>query len=231
MQSVSETWNTILADDNHWFVTRLLINGVYYTEEKIFSISTNYSVFEDSLEIGNAIAGEITVQMLRPEETIPKMAAIRPQIRVRNEESYSEWIPQGVFFIDTREYSQNEDGLDVMTIHGFDAMLKAEKLYAGRITGNSTDTQMVAEIAYQMGVSVDSRTNALMNKSYTIPLPTSYTYREVLGYIASMYVGNFIMSDEGKLRLVTMLELPGETNYLISHLGDAITFGGDRILV
>jgi len=27
------------------------------------------------------------------------------------------------------------------------------------------------------------------------------------------------------------LELPAETNYLIEELGNAITFGGDRILV
>jgi hypothetical protein len=46
-----------------------------------------------------------------------------------------------------------------------------------------------------------------------------------------MYVGAFIMTDEGKLRLVSILELPPETNYLIDEVGDAITFGGDRILV
>jgi hypothetical protein len=89
----------------------------------------------------------------------------------------------------------------------------------------------VNEIAYQMGVSVDARTTALMTNAYTIPLPTGYSYREVLGYIASMYVGCFIMSDEGKLRLVSLLELPHETNYLIDQIGNAITFGGDRILV
>jgi len=80
-------------------------------------------------------------------------------------------------------------------------------------------------------VSVDSRTTTLMDKAYSIPLPTGYTYREVLGYIASMYVGCFVMSDTGKLRLVTITELPPETNYLIDQTGDAITFGGDRILV
>ena len=82
-----------------------------------------------------------------------------------------------------------------------------------------------------MGVSVDPRTTAMITQGYTIPLPTGYTLREVLGYIAAMYVGCFIMSDAGELRLVSILELPPETNYLIDQLGDAITFGGDRILV
>jgi hypothetical protein len=150
---------------------------------------------------------------------------------VCNATDQSEWLAQGIYYIDTRETTRNEDGLDVLSIHGYDAMLRAEQMYNGRITGNSTDVQMVDEIAYQMGVDIDSRTYGLMTNSYTIPLPTGYTYREILGYIASMYVGCFIMSDVGELRLVGMTELPPETNYLITQTGDAITFGGDRILV
>jgi hypothetical protein len=46
-----------------------------------------------------------------------------------------------------------------------------------------------------------------------------------------MYVGSFIMTETGLLRLVSITELPEETNYLINNAGDAITFGGDRILV
>ena len=119
----------------------------------------------------------------------------------------------------------------MLKIHGYDAMLRAEQMYNGRITGDSTDIQMVTEVAYQMGVNVDPRTSTIFTEGYTIPLPTGYTYREILGYIASMYVGCFIISDEGKLRLVSILELPPETNYLVDNAGDAITFGGDRILV
>lgn len=222
MQSTDETYQRIIGSENHWFVSRVVIGGVYYTEDKIIEMKTSFSMFDDSPTVGNAIAGEIEITMLRPNVSIPKMASIRPQIRVRNASEYSDWIPQGTYFIDTREYTINEDGVDILKIHGFDAMLKAEKLYSGRITGSSTDKQMVAEIAYQMGVSVDSRTNTRMNKSYTIPLPTSYTYREVLGYIAAMYVGNFIITDENKLRLVTLTELPEETNLLIRETGERI---------
>ena len=111
-------------------------------------------------------------------------------------------------------------------------MLKAEQDFqSNAITGDSVDTDMVDEIARIMGVSVDPRTYDVMAASYTIPLPTGYSCREVLGYIAAMYVGCFIITDEGKLRLVSITELPPETNYLIDEQGDAITFGGDRILV
>ena len=50
-------------------------------------------------------------------------------------------------------------------------------------------------------------------------------------YIASMYVGSFVMTDEGKLRLGRLLELPEETYYLIDEWGFVLLFGEDRIVV
>ena len=232
MQSTSALYQTIIAGD-HWFETRLVIDGVgTYGETDLFAMSTTHEMFHNSPTIGSAVAGEITVKMVYPQDvTIPAMAKLLPQVRACNATQQSEWISQGVYYIDTRERTVTEYGESVLELHGYDAMLKAEQMYNGRITGDSTDIQMVNEIAYQMGVSVDSRTTALMTAAYTIPLPTGYSYREVLGYIASMYVGCFIITDEGKLRLVSITELPPETNYLIDEQGDAITFGGDRILV
>lgn len=232
MQTTSALYQTIIAGD-HWFETRLIIDGVgTYGETDLFAMSTTHEMFHNSPTIGSAVAGEITVKMVYPQDvTIPAMAKLLPQVRACNATQQSEWISQGVYYIDTRERTVTEYGESVLELHGYDAMLKAEQMYNGRITGDSTDIQMVNEIAYQMGVSVDSRTTALMTAAYTIPFPTGYSYREVLGYIASMYVGCFIITDEGKLRLVSITELPPETNYLINEQGDAITFGGDRILV
>ena len=232
MQSTSALYQTIISGD-HWFETRLIIDGVgTYGETDLFAMSTTHEMFHNSPTIGSAVAGEITVKMVYPQNvTIPTMAKLLPQVRVCNATQQSEWISQGVYYIDTRERTVTDYGESVLELHGYDAMLKAEQMYNGRITGDSTDIQMVNEIAYQMGVSVDSRTTALMTEAYTIPLPTGYSYREILGYIASMYVGCFIITDEGKLRLVSITELPPETNYLIDEQGDAITFGGDRILV
>ncbi len=232
MQTTSALYQSIIADD-HWFETRLIIDGVgTFPERQLFSVSTQLQMFQGSPTLGAAVAGEISVKMLDPGESIPNMATLRPQVRACNATQQSEWLPQGVYMIDTRERSVNESGLSVLSLHGFDAMLKTEQAFeSSTITGDSTDAQMVAEIASIIGVGVDERTYALMDKAYTIPLPTGYTLREVLGYIASMYVGCFIMSEDGKLRLVSMLELPPETNYLIDQEGDTITFGGDRILV
>lgn len=232
MQETSALYRQILADLEHWFETRLVIDGVgTFGETQLFSISTSLEMFQDSPTIGKAVAGEINVKMMFPDTTIPDMACLRPQVRVCNATDQSEWLPQGVYYIDTRERTKNDDGLDVLTIHGYDAMLKAEQMYNGRIVDDSVDIDMVTEIAYQLGMELDSRTTELMTAAFTIPFPVGYTYREILGYIASMYVGCFIMTDEGKLRLVSVLELPEQTHYLVTQIGEPITFGGTRILV
>lgn len=231
MQNTSQLYRQIIGQEGHSFESKLVIDGVTYDKSVLVEMETSGAMFSGTPEIGKAVSGQISVKMLAPSVDIPTMAEMKPYVRAKTATQTSEWIQQGVFYIDTREMTKNEAGENVLSIHGFDAMLKAEQMYNGRITGNSTDIQMVNEIAYQLGVTVDARTTAAMTRGYTIPFPSGYTYREILGFIAAMYVGCFIMSDVGELRLVSILELPPETNYLIDQAGDAITFGGDRILV
>lgn len=151
---------------------------------------------------------------------------------VRYEYAESEWIQQGIFFIDTREITNNDDNLDLITLHGFDAILKAEQDYATtELDWPAVDVDIVHEIARKMGVSVDPRTDELMTSGYELPLPTGYSLREYLSYIAAKYIGNFIMSDIGELRLVSLLELPEDTRLLITEYGDYIIFGEDRLRV
>lgn len=281
MQSVSALYRSILANE-HYFETRLIIDNVAtFGEGDLFSISTNLMMFSSTPVIGKAVSGEIEVRMAMPNNTIPVMARLRPQVRVcgqasvsdavtitgekissqyftRSSEkitvasgadatvsgevlsfpvtstvfSRSEWLPQGVFFIDTRETTQNSDGLPVLTIHGYDAMLKTEQIYTSNAAvGDDYDTAYVSAIASAIGVSVDDRTWQIMGTGTMIPFPVGYSMREILGYIAATYVGCFVMTDDGKLRLVSLPDIPVETNLLIDEIGDVITFGGDAILI
>ena len=241
MQTTSALYNTILADSNHWFETKLVINGVDYAEDKLFSVNGKYRVFgAEQPTVGGCISGELEVKMIMPSVEIPRMETVRPYVRATNGTQTSEWLPQGVFFIDTRETTHNGNGLDILTLHCYDAMLKAEADYpSSSHSWPYSDKNTVKEIAYAMGLQasisassgIDSRTLTLMNKNYQIALPVGYSMREVLGNIAAMYAGNWIMNYDGKLRLVTLTELPEETNYLVDQTYSPITFGGDRILV
>lgn len=280
MQTTSALYKEIIAGD-HWFETKLVIGDEFYLidenenyitfggtriyydsdsggfgENMLKEVSTVQHIFtDDKPAVGCCVAAEIDVTMVKPTATIARMSSMKPFIRACNSSKQSEWIPKGVFFIDTRSDGESTDEI---VFHGYDAMLKAEQspfdsgeivtqlaesTVGSAIVGSAyvytptpavwpkTDIDTVKLIASYMGVGVDPRTEAIMTRGYTVEYPAGYTCREVLSFIAAMYVGNFIMSDVGELRLIRLNEIGIETRYLVDNAGNVIKFGGDRILV
>ena len=176
------------------------------------------------------MCGEIDLQMYEPHIQIPQREQMTIFIRLVSVEdiAYSEWIKKGEFFIDTRSTTRNKDEINVLTIHGYDAMIKAEQDY-----GDSTlqfpaiDINIVQEIAGKLGVSIDQRCLAYIDQAYEIQYPSEYTVRETLGLIGKMYAGNCIINDVGELQLVPLWALPPETNYLTDNLVNRLLFGYD----
>ena len=233
MYAVSETWRTLIASENHWFESKVNINGADYGQDQLFFVGADYRMFSsEQPAVGGCLAAELSVSLLAPYAPIPRMGQVVPYVRVTDGTNTSEWIPQGKFYIDTRETTNNDDDLPIMSLHCYDAMLKTEADYPSTThTWPYADTDVVQEIANTLGVNVDDRTWDLMTNDYQISLPAGYSMREVLSNIAGMYAANWIMNYDGDLLLVAVNGIPPETNYLIDNIGDAITFGGDRILV
>lgn len=229
MQTTSALYQSLILDPTARKQVQVVIAGVTYGEDQIVSLSTTSDLFaEDTMGIGGAVAKEIDLVLRRP-GNIPRMAQMIPSYRLVKGTQASEWIQKGIYYIDTRSV---DEVTGVMTIHGYDDMLKAEQVWepAQSLEFPMTMVQAVNMIAQIMGVALDPRT--VLNQSYTIDYPANdYTLRDVLRFIAVANAGNWIITDEGKLRLVSFGEIPAETNYLVEEGGDAITFGGDRILV
>ena len=145
----------------------------------------------------------------------------------------SEWLPQGVFYADSIDQDADEDDVQWLKIHGYDAILFAEQEYPAdsKLAWPAKDIDVVREIAQAMGITLDPRTAEIMRNAYPVQYNPEYTCREYLGYIAAMYAGCFLMSESGELLLVCFWNIPKETRYLIDTHGYAITFGGDRIVV
>lgn len=258
MQETSALYRRLIADDDHWFETTIVVGesgdlitergdtilfggtaimvaktGADYgfTESQIFSVRTSSSMFETDPEAGQAISQEIDVSMLNPSGDIPEMAMVVLYVRVCTVAEKSEWLQQGIFYIDTRQIT-HDGNVDVLSFHGYDAMLKTEQDYSDTsLQFPAVDTDIVSEIALKIGVRVDSRTWDVMTEGYTYPLPTNYTLREMLRYISSAYAGCFIITELGDLRLVSLLEMPEETNLLVDSVGDYIVFADTRIKV
>ena len=112
------------------------------------------------------------------------------------------WLRKGVFYIDTRD---KDKVTGVLTIHGYDAMLKAEQPYLSEgDTGEwpRTERAVVADIAARMGVEIDSRT--VLSDTHMVAYPGDYTMREILGHIAAAHGGNWIITDAGALYLAPL---------------------------
>ena len=234
MQEVSTRYQELLALP-HEVESRLLIDGTAYTTPKLVkdSLQTVGALFSDTTPaVGGAVAGEINVQLLGvASSSVARMAELRPQVRlVGDSGDPSEWVAQGVYNVDKRSYNKQTG---VLTLHGYDKMLATEQWYTGAADA-STDITIVNRICTQVGITLDSETATFFStqgKSYVIAAPTDYTCRELLQTIAGCYGGNWMMTAMGKLRLVLLDSIPAETNYLVDGVGNAITFGGDRILV
>lgn len=201
------------------------IGGVTYGMEKIQSASIEHPLF-DKLSVGNACSAELEISFW-PTETVPRMAMIIPYCR---ESSADEWYQLGVFYTDTRSLRNG-----IMTLVAYDAMLKSDTVWEPDqdLVFPMTMTEAVTEIISLMGVELDSRTVLKTGDDYVIDYPANdYTLRDVLRFIAAANAGNWIITDAGKLLLVPLFSsMPAETNYLVTEDGDAITFGGVRILV
>lgn len=236
MQEVSARYQELLTG-SHTKESRLLVDGTAYGETTIIkgSLKTAIALFAgDTPAVGGAVAGEISVQLLGvASSSVARMAELRPQVRlVGDSGDPSEWIAQGVYNVDKRSYNKQTG---VLTLHGYDKMLATEQWYTGSVgAGGVEDITIVNRICTQVGIELDSEAAAFFaasGRSYVIAAPTDYTCRELLQTIAGCYGGNWMMTAVGKLRLVLLDSIPAETNYLVDGVGNAITFGGDRILV
>lgn len=208
MQSVSTLFQTLWEAENHIVETKLVINGVTYTDD-IILVDTSNPLFADGIpQAGCVVCGSLYAQIVTPAVTIPRMASVKPYIRLTDGTQTSEWIQKGEFFTD-KQYA-DDDG--VLTINAYDALIKTTNVMytttGAQENFPKSDIAMVREIAQMIGVSVDSRTTSIMNKNYQVEYvgfgDGGYTMREILGYIAAMYAGNFCISDTGKLRLISL---------------------------
>ena len=197
-------------------------------ENALISVKTSNQLFQNNTpSIGNAVAGQIDLELMDVGFNIPRMAEIRPYVRVTDGTDTSEWIPQGVFYTDTRYVTTNLDNLPVWTITGYDAMLKADQPYP--YDTQTKASTVIKNIAGMMGLSeqIDDHVWEIVPKNGgdVIQCSGEWTAREHLQYIAALYGGNWTITNEGKLNLVRINDIPYETNLLSDEYGYTLNFG------
>ncbi|MBQ9345734.1 MAG: hypothetical protein IJT94_00145 [Oscillibacter sp.] len=240
MQQTSETYKALLQSGNARKEYKVVISGQGgtnaedYFRDRICYLTTRGGIFAmDRPGIGGTVVREIDLKIWNP-GTIPYGAELRPYVRLTDGETSSEWLQKGLFFIDTRDERPG-----VVIIHGYCSMLKGEQPFmqsGDQGVWPRRDRDIVAQAAQKMGVTVDPATTRIVTRGYSIGYPgygqAGRTVQEVLGYIAAMYAGNFIMSDTGTLLLLKLQDLDNTAaSLLINEDGQYITLGGVRICV
>lgn len=223
-QATSDLWKSLWRKKNTTIEYAFDVDGTWYESESIIDHSAERELYSE-YGIGNATAAKLTLTFIA--DDVPRGATIKRYARLKNGSDVSEWIQKGVFFANRRT---EDDG--IWTVEAFDAMRKAETVWTPEqdIVFPLSMPDAVAEFARLMGISVDARTR--LNSSYSISYPSDdSTIRQELSYIAAAHAGNFVITDVGELLLVPLISEPKETNNLVTNHGDAITFGGVRIIV
>lgn len=234
MQTTSTLYKKILQDRTHAKEVKAVVAGVEYLHDRLISVSTETCLLgTNGPGIGCAVSRQIDMEFYPNDGKIPDAARIELYVRICGDTiGVSEWIPQGVFYIDTRE-SDSECG--TLKIHGYDSLTAfANEPFLDQASGETGEwprtMRSVAEsIAARLYTTLDSR--CVFNDAFQISYPTNYTCWELLQHIAAAHAGNWIITDSGKLRLIGLAEIPEETYNLIDESGNAILIGGDRIYV
>jgi len=230
MHTTSDLYQRLLREEHHRKEFMVRIAGMDYGQEQIVDLETHGSIFDEP-DIGNCVSRQIDLTLRAP-GSIPKGAKIQIFVRLAFGREVSEWIPKGEFFFSTRKTDKRTGWMEV---YGCDAMRRASDVWKidPRANWPMPQREAVEDIARQMGIELDPRT--VLSDAFPVGYPVDengdLAMVDILEGIAVSNAGNWIITDEGKLLLVRLGDIPPETNYLVDEYGDAITFGGVRILV
>jgi len=227
---IDESGDVILFGDDAILVDSGAPDDGFQGDE-VFSAETTFPGMGDDPGAGGTYSAECSVTLRQPAADIPIRARLALFFRARAGKQVSEWIPNGVFYVDRRD-SMQASGWKKLTLHGYDGMMLTEADYpaASGLDWPASDADVVQEISDYIGVPVDPRVWEILG-SYRVPYLTGYSCREMLGYIGGIYGGNWVVTPAGALMLVTLWALPAETSLLTDDIGDVILFGEDAIIV
>lgn len=200
MRTRSDIW-VKLAQRDYAMETKAVIGDKTYTA--ISAPKINRSLMSSPLSVGNCISATLGLSILT-DDVLDAKVPITIKGRLTDGQTVSEWLQFGTFFI-----NQKSSYKGLWTVSCYDAMLKTNQSYLSADDDGTgwpkTMDDVVSEIAYRIGVSVDPRTVINTGDDYMVPCPTGLTMMQVLGYIGGCHGGNWVITEENALRLVPLV--------------------------
>lgn len=184
--NVTDAFKATIRSPSRTFRGRLKINDKWiYANFKKLSYETSSSS-EEYLQLGSAVSAKIELSIKRIDELFEN-TEIPIEIGLKLPSGKYEYIPVGFF---TAEHPTNDQATTTFT--AYDRMMKTTGLYVSDLTYPASAVSVLDEISAGCGVPVDVSN---VDSSIMVPTkPVGYTYREMIGYIASL-VGGFACVD------------------------------------
>lgn len=221
MITTNTTYNNLIANGAA-YEWRVVNGSNTWTKENLISGKLASTLFE-RVSIGNAISSQLDLQLRNV--SVDQNSPVVLQFRATQNDgaSVSPWYTKGTYYLDTVESSPYSE---ITKITAFDALIKAEITYMlkGTWSGKLTTLQVMNSIAADIGVSVDATTSSYIQANQIVLTASpnigtdGTTKRQMLGYIAAMYGGNFRINASNRLQLVRINVAASNT----AAVGDAV---------
>lgn len=183
--NVSEQFATTIRSPSRTFNLRLKINGKWIDAGfKKMSYETA-STSDEGIQIGSAVAAKIELTVKRINELFEN-TEIPIDIGLKLPSGKYEYIPLGFF---TAEHPTLDQATTTFT--AYDRMMKTTGVYVSELTYPASAESVLKEISTGCGVPCNV---SGLNGITIDTAPVGYTYREVIGYIASL-AGGFACVD------------------------------------
>lgn len=183
--NVSEQFATTIRSPSRTFNLRLKINGKWIDAGFKKMGYETASTSDEGIQIGSAVAAKIELTVKRINELFEN-TEIPIDIGLKLPSGKYEYIPLGFF---TAEHPTLDQATTTFT--AYDRMMKTTGVYVSELTYPASAESVLKEISTGCGVPCNV---SGLNGITIDTAPVGYTYREVIGYIASL-AGGFACVD------------------------------------
>lgn len=214
--------------------TCIELGGLLYEESEIVADSVRITgdLFpDDDIGIGGTCAREVEFEVFPKEEhqydfDSDELVIRTMEATVFQYTSAEDRVPKGKFYV---KFENHDKQNGTYSYTGTDILARIDKQYLASnetLDWPKTPITVLREIALRFDISIDPRTIALfeneipplgMNIGFPGDDENSYTYRNVLSFMGVMFGGNWVITDEGCLRLVLLNQNDQLTPYSVGQ--------------
>lgn len=196
MITTSDLYKSYVELANRELEAQAIIGGVVYGSDEVVEFTVEDMIAGgDELTIGTVIPAKLSMQ-LKTTSVISTNAKIVPEIRLNGSEGYTEWIPMGEFYIDSRKYQNG-----VWSFECVDKLITTEQPYVSSLTYPASMALVFEEICTILSIDSD----VVINPAFQIPYKDeTISIREMLSCIASAHGANIKLNRAGELVFVPL---------------------------